>query len=164
MERTECDRARERVSLELDGELSVHQAALLERHLASCTPCAAFADDVRRLTELLRAEPLEEAPRFAIPQRASAFQLSARVAAAIGSTAAAAVVAASVLSFDKPSTAHTPVVFEPVPSRMALNDPTEPATLGLRQAPSVLLARSRTEQGPLGVSRRGLVGSTPDAR
>ncbi len=113
---TECDRTRARISFELDGELSRHEAALLERHLSRCAECALYAEDVRGLTNLLRAAPLEQPPPFALPRRASAMRLSVRIGAAVGSTAAAALVAVSMLSFGKPAGNHAqavPLVFFP---------------------------------------------------
>jgi Putative zinc-finger len=121
MGRNECERARERVSLELDGELSLHEAALLARHLSGCPACALFAGDVRRHTDLLRAAPLEQAGPFALPRRGGATRLSVRVGAVVGSAAAAALVAVSVLPFTKPSGNHGQIglVFAPslVPDR-----------------------------------------------
>jgi anti-sigma factor RsiW len=52
-----CDRARQAVSLRLDGELSQLERALLERHLDRCSACAVFADDASALTRELRAAP-----------------------------------------------------------------------------------------------------------
>ena len=54
-----CERAREWVSLRLDGELSELESALLEAHLNRCAPCAAFAADVEGATLELRSAPLE---------------------------------------------------------------------------------------------------------
>jgi hypothetical protein len=97
---TDCDRMRERVSLELDGDLSPHEFSLLERHLIGCPGCAAFASNAGRCTELLRSAPLEQPPAFLLRRRRPALRLSVGVGAAVASTAAAALVA---LSFVKPS-------------------------------------------------------------
>jgi predicted anti-sigma-YlaC factor YlaD len=56
---SECDRARERVSLELDGTLDDVGRGLLSRHLARCADCSTFAFELGALTTLLRAAPLE---------------------------------------------------------------------------------------------------------
>jgi predicted anti-sigma-YlaC factor YlaD len=101
--RTECHRSRERISLDLDGELSPHEAVLLERHLSYCSECALFAADVRAHAGLLRAASWEQPPAFVLPRRATARRLSVRVGATVASTAAAALVAVSVLSYGKPS-------------------------------------------------------------
>jgi predicted anti-sigma-YlaC factor YlaD len=155
---TDCDRARERISLELDDELSGHEAVLLERHLSHCSACAAFARDVRDYTDLMRAAPLEPAPRVAIPRRRAAMRLSVRVGATAGSVAAAALVAVSVMSFDKPGGDHARVAaFEFV--RSSLANPPGDVPLGLRQAPALVPVATRSEQGLLGSTRRGLVGS-----
>src|SRR5919197_1167501 len=54
-----CDRARQWASLELDGELSSFELALLENHLESCPSCAAFRAEIGGLTRELRAAPYE---------------------------------------------------------------------------------------------------------
>src|SRR5690348_8354191 len=100
---TDCDRMRERVSLELDGELSPHEFSLLERHLAGCADCAEFASNVARSAEILRSAPLEQPPAFILPRRRPALRLSVGLGAAVASTAAAAIVA---LSSTQPSGGH----------------------------------------------------------
>ncbi len=50
-----CDRAHQAVSLQLDGELSQLECALLKRHLDRCSECAEFAADASALTRELRA-------------------------------------------------------------------------------------------------------------
>ena len=54
-----CDRARQWASLELDGELSSFERALLENHLAGCPACAEFRAEIGGLTGALRAAPYE---------------------------------------------------------------------------------------------------------
>jgi predicted anti-sigma-YlaC factor YlaD len=61
--RHRCDRIREWISLELDGELSRIERALVDRHLAVCDDCTAFAAEVRGFTQALRAESLEPLAR-----------------------------------------------------------------------------------------------------
>jgi len=55
-----CDRARQSVSLRLDGELSQLERVLLERHLERCPDCAVFAADATSLTHELRAADVVE--------------------------------------------------------------------------------------------------------
>ena len=88
-----CVRAREHISLRLDGELSEFERALLGAHLARCEGCRRFESDVRAVTERLRGEPLESLGRPIViaPRR--------RVAAARllpGAAAAAAVLAVGI--------------------------------------------------------------------
>src|SRR5215475_7449217 len=90
---TDCDRTRERVSLDLDGELSPHELSLLERHLTGCPDCADFASNVARTSDLLRSAPLEQPPAFMLPRRRPALRFSVGVGAAVASTAAAVLVA-----------------------------------------------------------------------
>ena len=54
-----CDRARQWASLELDGELSSFECALLENHLAGCPSCTDFRAEISGLTGALRAAPYE---------------------------------------------------------------------------------------------------------
>jgi anti-sigma factor RsiW len=52
-----CDRARQAVSLHLDGELSQLERVLMERHLDCCSACAEFAAHAAVLTRELRVAP-----------------------------------------------------------------------------------------------------------
>jgi Putative zinc-finger len=159
MRQTECEQARRRVSLQLDDELSAHEAVLLERHLSLCSSCARFAREAGSYTNLLRATPLEEAPATMLPRRAAPTRLSVRLGAAVGSTAAAALIAVSVVSSGKPSDSHSRVAaLEFVRSGAAVNPP-EDVPLGLRPPPALSSPMGRSEQGRLGSSRRGLVGN-----
>lgn len=102
--RTSCEQARERLSLQLDDELSAHEELLLERHLGRCAACAAFASSVRDYTQLLRATPLEPAPPVWFVQRPAARRAAARVAAVTAAAAAAVLVAVSTVPLGN---AHT---------------------------------------------------------
>jgi len=139
--RTDCHKTRERISLELDGELSLYESVLLDRHLSDCSACALVADDVRRHTRLLRTAPLEQPPPIALPHRASARRFSVRVGATVASTAAAALVAVSVISYGKTPGSHRVVALDFVPRGVVngLRHPTavqqpERPNLGLQQA------------------------------
>ncbi len=154
-----CNEMRERVSLELDGELSPHESSLLEWHLLGCPACAAFASDAGRYTELLRSAPLEEAPpQLMLPRRAAAIRLSARAGAVVASAAAAAIVALSTLSFAKPSGDHARAValqFAPSP---AVVERAEGGIVGLRH-PSAVRTAPRPALGLQDSTRHGLFGS-----
>jgi predicted anti-sigma-YlaC factor YlaD len=92
---TDCARARESVSAQLDGELPELELDRLETHLRICPACTAWADEVRDLTLLLRGAVLEEpAHRFALPRLRRAWRVSSAVAVA----SAAAVVATMFVS------------------------------------------------------------------
>ena len=54
-----CERARQWASLELDGELSGFERALLEDHVAGCPSCSEFRREIGGLTGALRAAPHE---------------------------------------------------------------------------------------------------------
>ena len=54
-----CERAREWVSLQLDGELSELERTLMRAHLDRCADCQAFSADLSSLTMELRTAPLE---------------------------------------------------------------------------------------------------------
>jgi predicted anti-sigma-YlaC factor YlaD len=64
----ECEYARARASLALDGELSQVERALLRAHVGRCTECAAYARDLDGLTQELRSAPLQR-PRGRVPAR-----------------------------------------------------------------------------------------------
>jgi predicted anti-sigma-YlaC factor YlaD len=51
----DCERARARASLGLDGELSEVERAHLRAHVGRCADCAAYARDLERLTQELRS-------------------------------------------------------------------------------------------------------------
>lgn len=60
---TQCERARQWASLDLDGELSELEQALLAAHLERCAGCRAFADGVRGVGSTLRSTPFERPAR-----------------------------------------------------------------------------------------------------
>ena len=119
--RTNCERARERLSFQLDDELSQHEALLLERHLVRCPVCALFASRARASTELLRAAPLELAPPLALPRRLGARRLQVRAGAAVASVAAAALVAVSTLGLSQQTSASRPVLFGFSPAGLSVH-------------------------------------------
>ena len=55
----ECEHARKRASLGLDGELSQVEQALLRAHVGRCVQCAEFARDLGGLTREIRTTPLQ---------------------------------------------------------------------------------------------------------
>lgn len=59
---TDCMRAREAVSVRLDGELCELDAVRLDQHLTGCAACSRFAADAARATQVLRDAPLVAAP------------------------------------------------------------------------------------------------------
>jgi predicted anti-sigma-YlaC factor YlaD len=148
--RTNCDQARQRLSLQLDDELSAHETVLLERHLAGCGACAAFAADVSESTALLRAAPLEPAPPFLLYRRPAATRFAARVAAVAAATAAAVLVAVSTVSLQS-TPGRSATGFDYWPTGLAAH-PRGDAKLGVQR---VGLQRPRSDGGP----RRGLVSA-----
>jgi anti-sigma factor RsiW len=88
---TDCARARESVSAQLDGELPEFELDRLETHLLICPACTAWAEEVRDVTWGLRRAGLEEpAERIVLPRlRRGAW----RVGSAVAVASAAAVVA-----------------------------------------------------------------------
>ena len=108
-----CDRAREAVSLALDGELSQLEWALLERHLDRCPACAEFSADVSALTHQLRAAEvvrLERPIELPIRRRVGHGLRHAGGWAAAASVAVTALIAVTALSAQR---AHPGV---PVPN------------------------------------------------
>jgi predicted anti-sigma-YlaC factor YlaD len=91
----DCARARESVSVQLDGELSDHALDRLETHLRICPECSTWAEQVRNTTRLLREASLEEpVHRLVLPRS----RRSWRVSSAVALVSAAAVVATMFVS------------------------------------------------------------------
>ena len=92
---TACDRAREALSLALDGELSELEQARLNLHLGVCASCRTFEADSSALTRTLRsAAPVEMSVPIVLPRRGRA----SRVRAFQTGTAAAAVALVAVFA------------------------------------------------------------------
>jgi predicted anti-sigma-YlaC factor YlaD len=112
-----CKRAREWVSLRVDGELSPLEGELLARHLAGCEGCRAYEADVRWATDVIRLTPQERpSRRVSVPVagRRRAFGPRIAAAAAVAALAAGALVGA---------------VVERQPSQGPANEPTEVSLL-----------------------------------
>ncbi|MBA3365757.1 MAG: zf-HC2 domain-containing protein [Actinobacteria bacterium] len=84
-----CDRVRAWVSVELDGELSQFEIALLRTHLAGCEDCRKFAAEARAFTGELRSAPPErlDVP-ISLPRRRRGSFRSVQVAVAASAVAA----------------------------------------------------------------------------
>ena len=88
---TDCDLARESVSLQLDGELPEQDFDRLETHLRFCPECSAWAEQVENATLWLRDARLEvPAGGSVLPRHGRRW----RVGSALALASAAAVVAA----------------------------------------------------------------------
>jgi len=57
-----CDQSRDLLSARLDGEATVDEQAVLERHLASCVACTGFAASLAALDRTTRLFPAEPVP------------------------------------------------------------------------------------------------------
>lgn len=94
-----CNRARQWVSLKLDGELSDFERSLLAAHLAGCEDCRAFRADADSLTAELRSAPLERPHHpIVLPHRRRRAPIALRVASAAAAVVALAGIAASTLA------------------------------------------------------------------
>jgi anti-sigma factor RsiW len=91
-----CERQRERLSGQVDGELSGRDFLLLQAHLAYCPACRAFRTQLRGVAEALRASALARpsvavrprwAPAAARPARAVLAAGFATLGLAVGATA-----------------------------------------------------------------------------
>lgn len=91
-----CERVREWICLEVDGELSRFEAALAERHVRECAACTSFRADVRAVAAALRAAPLEQLPRPVVVTARRRVSFGGSVQAAAAAVAVAVVGAASV--------------------------------------------------------------------
>lgn len=89
-----CERVRALVSLDLDGELSELESAIVEAHLDDCRACRAHRARVATTTYVMRSAPLEPLPRpIQLPARRRLVR-----PAVLSSAAAAAVAAAAALA------------------------------------------------------------------
>lgn len=147
----ECELARERVSLQLDDELSAHEAVLLDRHLAGCSRCERFADGARASTALLRAAPLEQSEALFSWRRVASLPLSGRAAAVLASTAAAVLVAVSLVPSSGTSNSGG---FGGSLTGVAVNPPSD-ANLGVHRPGKPEVVISRTDNG---TPKRSLFG------
>ena len=79
---TDCARARESVSAQLDGELPELELDRLETHLLICPACTAWAEEARDVTWRLREAGLEEpAGRFVLPRLRRGLRVSSKSSA-----------------------------------------------------------------------------------
>ena len=85
----ECERARARASLAVDGELSQVGQASLRAHVGRCAACAEFALGLEALTKELRAAPLER-PAAQVPARSRSALRTLHVAVAAAAVMLAA--------------------------------------------------------------------------
>jgi anti-sigma factor RsiW len=86
---SDCQRARESVSAQLDGELSELGSARLSAHLRGCEACTAYALEVSAIATRLRAAPLERpGTGVALPARRRRAGLQIAAAAAVAVAAA----------------------------------------------------------------------------
>jgi len=87
-----CDRAREWISLQLDGELSEFERIVLEAHVVRCADCREFRVELQGISLGLRQAPLEPLRRpIELPRRT---RLSGRTLQFAAAAAAAVVVGA----------------------------------------------------------------------
>ena len=88
-----CDRVRERVCAEVDGELSIFERRLVDAHTRACADCLEFRRSVRGITEAIRSTPLERlASPVVVPVRRR-LALGARSLQLATATAAVALMA-----------------------------------------------------------------------
>lgn len=103
-----CDRVRSQVSLELDGELSQLERAMVSAHVARCPECREYEAEVTAFTRVLREAPLKRMETPVVvrrPRRAIVARLQAGAAAAM---AIAALGAASQVAPDAQTPAGSP--------------------------------------------------------
>jgi predicted anti-sigma-YlaC factor YlaD len=127
-----CDRARTWASLELDGELSELERALLTAHLRSCEECAGFVARLDAVTTVLRAGPLEvrERPLFPVARHPAA--RGRRVALQVALAAALAGIAVGLGVLAGPLIGGSEEPSPPLSEDVVLVTPTSANQLGLQ--------------------------------
>ncbi len=93
---TECARARESVSADLDRELQELDLRRLRGHLRVCADCSAWAEHVTVTTTQLREAPFEarSPAAFELPRRGRTWRVGAALAVAPAAALAASIVVA----------------------------------------------------------------------
>ena len=92
-----CDRAREAMSLALDGELSELDRARLDAHLERCPDCGAFERESSAVAQLLRQTPREEMSVPIMLPRARRLSMARMLQASAAAAALALVAGLSVI-------------------------------------------------------------------
>jgi len=103
-----CERVREQVSLELDGELSQLERKMVATHLERCADCRAFEETINTFTEELRAAPLELLQRAVVVRRSRRISLTGARVGVAATLAIAAFGLASQLGQSSQPTASLP--------------------------------------------------------
>jgi len=111
---SDCQRARESVSAQLDGELSELGSARLSAHLRGCEACTAYALELASIATRLRAAPLERpGTGIALPARRRRAGLQIAAAAAVAVAAASSLALGHALRSNRPALTATQVVTSP---------------------------------------------------
>jgi anti-sigma factor RsiW len=112
---SDCQRARESVSAQLDGELSELGSARLSAHLRECEACTAYALEVSAIATRLRAAPLERpGTGVALPARRRRAGMQIAAAAAVAVAAASSLMLPhSLRSSARPARTATRIVTSP---------------------------------------------------
>jgi predicted anti-sigma-YlaC factor YlaD len=141
-----CDRAHAWASLELDGELSELERALLDTHLSRCPECAREVTQMRAVARLMRetpperpSEPVYVARRSHAPRHLA---LRAAIAATLAVGAAGLGVLAGHVGGTKPPSApatNSDIAILPIDARKDVQ--------GLRVPRNRAVQQDRREQG-----------------
>lgn len=146
-----CERARELVSVQLDGVLPEQQRRELDRHLARCEACSAAATEMALVVARVRSEPLLAADlpiARPAPRRVRHGRRAVRMAAAGSALAAATVLGFVVASPRRPPHEPTPRPPEVAQRRFEVG-----GTLRLNQLRAQM--HSGRPAGPTGSGRVG---------
>ena len=145
---TECSRARESMSAQLDLELSELDSARLSAHLRDCLGCTAYALEMGAIAARLRAAALDQPGRPIELPRRQRLRVTARAAAAVAVAAGASLALGHALgssSSPRSSAARAPVR-EPIPTSVvrglradAVPMPTVVPARGRRMGPRVVI-------------------------
>lgn len=87
-----CDRVRAQISVDLDGELSQLERAMLAAHLERCAACRAYGADVAAFTIALREASPERMEVPVVVRRRPGTVIASRIPAGIAAAMALAVV------------------------------------------------------------------------
>ena len=106
-----CDRVRAQVSLELDGELSQLERAMVAAHVVRCGGCRAFRSGATAVTRELRAAALEQPPPSVLVRRPRRISTVARFQAGVAAAMAFTIVGvASQVAAPQRANTHFPAL------------------------------------------------------
>jgi predicted anti-sigma-YlaC factor YlaD len=148
-----CDRARQWVSADVDGELSRFERVLLTAHTAACPSCREFHAATVAITTTLRSTPLERPERL-IEIRRARRRIRARLAPAVAAMAVVAVGLGSLVASSELQSGSVGSSLGEQNSSLARVD-------AINQSMASALERASAQQAPVAVAPKPQLAGGP---